>query len=173
MISSLSRFFTTTSPKYPSAIILIGHSQFFAFVHVVPETGDIEALSRRCNNPRDDKFRVSHTEEVSREQLGTVALPNDERHAIIALYYEVLARATELARETGVRSSGADRRPQDVALLVEQILKPAALGAMKALDSGAQSHDTAEKATVPVYIVQVNRSKPDWITSREPKSVQS
>ncbi|KAH9899425.1 hypothetical protein C8Q73DRAFT_679827 [Cubamyces lactineus] len=173
MVSALSRFFTSTSPKYPSAIILIGHSRFFAFVYIIPETGDLEALSRRCNNPRDDQFRVSHTEEVSREQLGTVTLPEDERNAIITLYYEVLAKATELSRETGVRSSGADRRPQDVALLVEQILKPAALSAMKALDSEVQSHDTAEKATVPIYIVQVERSKPDWITSREPKSIRS
>ncbi|KAJ8489275.1 hypothetical protein ONZ51_g3038 [Trametes cubensis] len=173
MISALSRVFTTTSPKYPSAIILIGHSQFFAFVHVIPETGELEALFRSYRDTRDDRFRVSHTEEVSREQLGTVTILKEERDAITTLSHEVAGRVNELLDEAGVRSREADREPQDVALLVEQILKPAALGAMKALDSEAQSHDTAEKATVPVYIVQVERSKPDWITSREPKSIQS
>ncbi|KAI0653338.1 hypothetical protein C8Q70DRAFT_937757 [Cubamyces menziesii] len=160
-------------PKYPSAIILIGHSQFFAFVHIIPETGDMETMCRRCNNPRDDKFRVSRTDEVSREPLGTVTLPKEERDAIIALWNEVVDRAKKLSEETVVHPRRDDGKPQDVALLVQQILKPAALGAMKALDTKAQSHGTTETATIPLYTVQVNHSKPDWITSREPKTIRS
>ncbi|EIW57175.1 uncharacterized protein TRAVEDRAFT_86993, partial [Trametes versicolor FP-101664 SS1] len=107
-------------------------------LHIVPEDGTIETFSvTDASSSNRTTFRQYGAVEQSREELGVVvlrALP--EEWDLGFLDRDVRARVEKIMRSSSI--FGAAQKEQagsvDVSLLVEEILKPAALDAIRAME---------------------------------------
>lgn len=172
-----SSFLSMFSPSQgaPSALILIripgGRAD--AVLHIVPEDGTIETFSvTDASSSNRTTFRQYGAVEQSREELGVVvlrALP--EEWDLGFLDRDVRARVEKIMRSSSIFSAAQKQQAGsvDVALLVEEILKPAALDAIYAMEGRVLPKDAAVE-TYHVSIIYVNRKKPGQICG-EPRSI--
>ncbi|OJT14971.1 hypothetical protein TRAPUB_8414 [Trametes pubescens] len=172
-----SRFLNvfSSSQSAPSALILvrIPGGRADAVLHIVPEDGTIETFSVTESSPSNrTTFRQYGAVEQSREELGTVVLLALPHEWDLGFLDDVRARAQKIMESLSIFSSAKKEQAGsvDVSLLVEEILKPAALDAIHALEGRALPENAAVE-TYHVSIVYVNRSKPGHICGGEPRSI--
>ncbi|TFY51934.1 hypothetical protein EVJ58_g10297 [Rhodofomes roseus] len=159
-----------TRPKHPSALLLVSDGSMTHILHPVPEVPDlIEQWGSSCSNrPPDAPFRRNGAREQWREQIGTVTLPvhTSETMDFVADVYDRMRKLradNEQAQSTDMRGADLDL---DVARLVDEVLRPAALGAIRDREGHAGSKEATE--TYPVYVVYVKRRKPEPISAWGP-----
>ncbi|KAI0658640.1 hypothetical protein C8Q70DRAFT_180151 [Cubamyces menziesii] len=156
MLSKFS-FFT----KYPTAVILVEHPKSSQFIHVVPESGTVEGAHI---TPRITPFRVMHGREVSREAVGSFTYPEKD-FSISRIFGDAASkRATELWNANMSSGDAVGDLRDRVALLVQNVLLPAAQDALKDLEGKAQA--TTNMVEASVFIVRMTRSKPEGFYAR-------
>ncbi|KAH9837828.1 uncharacterized protein C8Q71DRAFT_563595 [Rhodofomes roseus] len=163
MLALLSKLFTGT--KYPSAMLVVDDGSRIYAVHLVPEEPH---LVEEFGIPSQPIFRREGTREQRREEIGTVALNVDKAEEVVfgGDMAERVRKLWEdkLRKEQPPQQSG-EAHPTgtsvDVACLVSDVLRPAALEAISEWEGRPRSEDATR--TCSVYVVYVNRPTPEPI----------
>ncbi|KAJ5727798.1 hypothetical protein N7493_005618 [Penicillium malachiteum] len=149
-------------PTYPSAVLAIGNfgpRATITILHLVPENGTTEQFS---STPSQTTFGHYMTKEQPklREQIGTVTLYVGDGESTFSFCDDVKIRIQK--RQKDSLSLGQEEQGYaEVTQLVESVLKPAALDAIR--DREGREHSMNATQTYPVYIVYVKREKPGGI----------
>ncbi|KAI0634807.1 hypothetical protein C8Q77DRAFT_655482 [Trametes polyzona] len=173
MLSSLIDIFV--SRGFPSAVVLVGAPRGSetqcSLLHIMPEDGSFERHDI-CFTER--VFR-NNASERSREQIGTIAVARlGDRAGRENFLNDVQARALQRWKQIAVSSPSQHEDAEgkskasskcgyivDVPQLVDDILRPAAVVAMREWEKLVSRDSTTVRE--PVYIVYVKRSKPGRI----------
>lgn len=167
-----SRFLNLFSSSVaPSAVLLVRmpDGDMDAILHIVPEDGTIETFSVTGRDSAATTLRCHGAVEQSREEIGTVTLRPDE-WALGFLDRDVRARAKKILDSSSIFTAAKQEQTSSVSVpqLVEEVLKPAALDAIHALEGRTLPANATD--TYHAYIIYVNRSKPGEIVG-EPRSI--
>ncbi|KAH0361814.1 hypothetical protein KCU65_g8436, partial [Aureobasidium melanogenum] len=134
----------------PSVLLVLQRATRTSFLHVVPETGDVERL--KIAPPA---FTYCGTTERSREQIATVPIYSESDHFDEYLE-EVATRATKILSEH--KTPGPEGHD---AFSVEQALRSAVSASV---ESRANDPPKAGVHSYPVFLVQIDRPKPGKIS---------
>ncbi|KZV65809.1 hypothetical protein PENSPDRAFT_637817 [Peniophora sp. CONT] len=161
MLSCIAKALSLTSETYPSAVITVGEVGEYSIIHVIPEDGEIEQYGYTFTT----KYRYGKAKERSREQLGTVTL---EDHGGDDMFFkfarDLFARVKEL-RDAVSHEGGFGIGWEGAARVVEEALRPAALGALRDREGRTPSTNASSSSSYPLFLVHIDRPKPDSIIS--------
>ncbi|KAJ5717136.1 hypothetical protein N7488_002782 [Penicillium malachiteum] len=151
-----------TPPTYPSAVLAIGNfgpRATITILHLVPENGTTEQFS---STPSRTTFRHYETKEQPklREQIGTVTLYVGDGESIFSFLDDVKTRIQKRQGDS-LRLGQEEQGYAEITQLVESVLKPAALESISEREGRERSMNATQM--YPVYIVYVEREKPDGI----------
>ena len=119
-------------------------------IHIIPEDGTVERFG--LTPPFTYNDRYSGAVESAREQIGVVTLGGDDE-AFYSFLRDIEARARILMK-TSWSSQQQSATNTKVAQLAQDVLRPAALDAMREREERAPLSATQ---TYPVYVVHIKR----------------
>ncbi|EER39930.1 conserved hypothetical protein [Histoplasma capsulatum var. duboisii H88] len=155
---------TIAPPSAPSALLVVG--KFGATIHVlhlVPEDGAIERFSL-TTPPSTTTFRRGGATELAREQIGVVTLHVGDGETTTSFLNDIETRARKLWDSS---LSSSPSRSVGVIQLVQDVLQPAALDAIREKEGRDRSMNATQM--YPVFVVRIARSRAGRILT-EPTS---
>lgn len=165
MLANLINAYGT--PTSPSVLLVLGtFGRTINILHLLPEDGTIERYS--LTSP-STTFHNSGATEQTREQIGAVTLHVGDGETTHKFLDDVETRIRKLWNDS-LRLSPAQLQTGDIEIvtpLVQEILQPAALSAIR----DREDRDRSMKATqtYSVFVVRIKRSRarliPDHPTS--------
>ncbi|KAH9848033.1 hypothetical protein C2E23DRAFT_764330 [Lenzites betulinus] len=172
MFSSFLNMFSSKSA--PSVVLLVRtlDGRTDAILHVIPEDGTIEVFASTGESSRAaTRLRHYGAVEQSREELGTVTL--NEFESVFWLDGDVRARAKKLMENLTLFGDAREEETGSVPLprLAEEILKPAALDAIHAMEVREIPTGDVQVETHHVYLVYVNRPHGPGEITGEPRTL--
>jgi hypothetical protein len=175
MFASLINTFTPST--IPSVLLVIGKlgtTEFSATIdvlHLLPENGSIERFGLTTQSS-STTFRHRGAREQAREQIGTVTLHVGDGETVDRFLDDVETRIHKL-RKGSLSSSSAQLQTGsiEVTQLVDDVLRPAALGAIHEREGRDRSMNATQ--TYPVFVIYIKRSRAGRIVPAELTSFPS
>ncbi|KAK2754404.1 hypothetical protein FQN54_007048 [Arachnomyces sp. PD_36] len=170
MLARLKKLFAT--PSFPSALLAIGNfNTSIQILHIIPEDGTIERFGVSNLASATRIFRPSEATEQTREQIGTVTLYVGDGESEFKFLDDIETRTRKLWSDC-LNSSPSlmQTGSADVTQLVQDVLQPAALDAIRAKEGRDRSMNATQ--TYSVFVLRVNRSKPGRIRIDKMRSIQ-
>lgn len=154
MLSHLKDVFTPATS--PSALLVLGQpGSKVHILHLVPENNIYERFSLTTSATT---FKQGGAKEQTREQIGTVTLHVGDGETTIKFMDDVEARIRKLRDDfSGSSPPQQQMGTAGVAQLVQDLLKPAAMDAIR--DREVRERSTNATQVYPVYIIYIKRSR--------------
>lgn len=137
-------------------------------LHLLPENGTIERFSFEPSSSTN--FRYGGAIEKKRDQIGTVTLPVRDGETARGFLNDVEIRICKLWKDflssnpAHLQAGGAG-----MSRLVQDVLKPAALGAIHDRERPDHSMNVTQVTqTYPVFGIEIKRSRVGRIETNEP-----
>lgn len=153
MFSYLAKTFMP--PQYPSVVLAVGNfGSMVHILHVIPETGAIERFGSNASTLPSNRAR-----EQIREHIGTVTLYMGDGETANTFLDEIEDQIRKLWDEPcRVIATQHDKATGDLDRLVQDIVRPSAMNAIRKRETRERSMNTTQ--TYPVYIIHIRRSRP-------------
>lgn len=160
----LSRLLSLVSfirrPSYPSSVLALEAPKFMHFLHIVPETQEVEMVG--LSHTSRSTFSCDDTKEVSREYLGPVTFYAGDGEDWVTFLDEISRRViTHLNKHSQLASK------EDAGLLNVQLTDQAFRSVVRELLAQKKDRDPPRNAAqeYPIFVIQVDRPEPGFIKS--------
>ncbi|OJT10255.1 hypothetical protein TRAPUB_13209 [Trametes pubescens] len=161
MLSQLYNLFSSKGAPSALLVLSVPNVRAVSILHIIPEDGTIEQF-KLSNTYSSTHIYCRGATEQSREEIGTVMLHTGDGESSLAFLEGVADRVNKTTdRPTTVRSAHEEIGSAEVLRWVEDVLKPAAHDAIRAIEGRAPSENAMQ--LYHVSIVYIKRSKPGRI----------
>ena len=152
--------FKTARLGYPSAVLMLGEPPGrLTVLHVIPEDGQTESQS--TSSPKNC---FGKAKERTREHMGTVTLDNAGGSDTPYQFMDDLQARVKQLRDKAFESEGSEYGAEDVDFVVEEVLRPGAIGALRAREGRTPVANAS--SSYPLYLVYIDRPAPGDIMQR-------
>ncbi|KAJ5728965.1 uncharacterized protein N7483_003473 [Penicillium malachiteum] len=168
MLASFKNIFTPST--YPSALIAIGNfgpRATITVLHLVPENGTTEQFGFTPSQTKFNHYGAKEQPKL-REQIGTATLYVGDGESEFSFLDDLKTRIHKRQKDS-LSLKQEEQGYAEVAQMVQTVLKPAALDAIREREGRGRSMNATQ--TYPVYIVYVKRSKPGGIIPTDFRSI--
>ena len=158
MLNMLTTSLRLTFWSHPSAVLVVGtyNVDIVEVFHIIPENGTLEQFSRRYNGSVTRGYGAT---DLSRELLGSATVyGNDEN--MENLVEGLKKRIPELLTQSRVMDIKTWRTATRVSRLVDEVLRPAGLEALKEREERTAHSIGAVTGQFSVYLILVKRPRP-------------
>ncbi|PGH02325.1 hypothetical protein AJ79_07664 [Helicocarpus griseus UAMH5409] len=167
MIARLKNAIKPPKARNPSALIITSQQDSnFNVLHLVPEDGTIERWGFTNGSPITT-FHFGGAREEAREQVGEATIDIGDRKGLDSFFEDVETRVGKLWSDVANLSPTKAQAGSDEAIeqLVQDVLRPAALDAIRKREEGLRDRSTDATPTCPVFVLRITRPKAGVVAS--------
>ena len=138
-------------PGFPSAVVVVGNAgSFINILHLIPEDGTFE----RYGTSRTSTKRFYRAKTQACEQIGTVTIHVGDGDRADSFLDDVETRASELRDSFLASNSPLRTTDMETTRLVQDILQPAALDAIRKREVRERSMNATKTLAVSIFRIR-------------------